>query len=266
MLGKTKKVSIDGSEMDYVVFGNGETPLVMIPGLSDGLKTVKGQGFTLASYYKEYAKDFKVYIFSRKNQLQESYTTRDMARDQKAAMDILGLKEVYLMGISQGGMISQYIAIDYPQLVKGLVLGVTVSRPNATLQRVVDSWIEMAHREDYSSLIIDTMERTFTEEGLKKYKKLYPIISRIGRPESFERFIIQAKACLGHNAYEELNKIKAPTLIIGGDSDRVAGENSSEEMVERIENSRLLLYKGLGHGAYEEAKDFNSQVIAFFQQ
>ncbi len=266
MFGKTKQIVQGETEMDYVVFGSGEKPLVVIPGLGDGLKTVKGQGFTLASYYKAYAKDFKVYIFSRKNQLQENYTTRDMARDQKSAMDILGLNEVYLMGISQGGMISQYIAIDYPHLVKGLVLGVTVSRPNPTLKKVVESWIEMAQCDDYSSLIIDTMERTFTEEGLKKYKKLYPIISRIGRPESFERFIIQAKACLSHNAYEELSKIKAPTLIIGGDSDKVVGENSSEEMAEKIENSRLVMYAGLGHGAYEEAKDFNSQVIAFFQE
>lgn len=34
-------------------------------------------------------------------------------------------------------------------------------------------------------------------------------------------------------------------------------------MAERIDNSKLILYRGFGHGAYEEAKDFNQQVLKF---
>lgn len=56
------------------------------------------------------------------------------------------------------------------------------------------------------------------------------LITKIGRPESLDRFIIQAHACLNHNAYKELNRISCPTLVIGGDSDKVVGENTSEEM------------------------------------
>lgn len=56
---KGRNVIIGETDMDYVVFGRGQTPLVILPGLSDGLKTVKGQAFVLANYYKQFAK--KIY-------------------------------------------------------------------------------------------------------------------------------------------------------------------------------------------------------------
>lgn len=186
-----------------------------------------------------------------------------MARDQNRVMEKLGISNAYVMGVSQGGMIAQYLAIDYPEMVRKLIIGVSVSRQNETVQRVVNSWIQMAEANDYKTLMIDTMEKTFTNKQLKRYRVFYPIISRIGKPKSYNRFLIQADACIRHNAYKELDKIKCPTLVIGGDSDNVVGKNSSQEIAERIIDSKLVIYKGLGHGAYEETKDFNQQVIEF---
>ena len=60
-----------------------------------------------------------------------------------------------------------------------------------------------------------------------------------------------------------MKEITCPTLVIGGDSDRVVGTNTSQEIADNIPHSQLILYKGLGHGAYEEAKDFNQQVRDF---
>lgn len=117
----------------------------------------------------------------------------------------------------------------------------------------------------YRSLIIDTIEKTYSEEYRKRYRLIYPIISRMGKPKDFSRFLTQANACLNHNAYNELDKIGCHTLVIGGASDRVVGENTSEEIAEKIKGSKLVIYEGLGHGAYEEAKDFNHQVMTFLR-
>ena len=54
-----------------------------------------------------------------------------------------------------------------------------------------------------------------------------------------------------HNAYNELDRIKCETLVIGGDSDKIVGKNSLEEIAERIPGSKLVILKGLGHMAYE---------------
>ncbi len=260
---KNGTVSIGDTEMHYISFGKGKEVLIIIPGLGDGLTTVKGTALPFAIGYRAFAANYKVYVFSRKNRLNEGYSTRDMAKDQAAVMKTLGILKADIMGVSQGGMIAQYLAIDYPSLVNKLVLAVTLSKQNETVQNVVGSMIEMAKRGDYKSLMTDMAEKSYSEQYLRRYRFLYPVLGRIGKPKDFSRFLIQANSCIHHNAYEELDEIESSTLIIGAGSDKIVGSNSSAEMAERIRNSELFVYEGFGHAAYEEAKDFNIRVLNF---
>ena len=70
------------------------------------MQTVKGMAQMLALTYREFAKVYKVYVFSRINELPENYITRNMAADVAEAMETLNLDAAYVMGISQGGMIA----------------------------------------------------------------------------------------------------------------------------------------------------------------
>ncbi len=65
--------------MHYIRFGSGARTLIMPPGLGDGLNIVKGTALPMAMMQHAYAKDYTVYMFSRRNCLPEGYTTRDMA-------------------------------------------------------------------------------------------------------------------------------------------------------------------------------------------
>lgn len=256
-------IKIGNTDMDYISFGSGTRNLIMLPGLGDGLKTVKGTASAFSMMYRRYAKDYKVYVFSRKNQLETGYSTRDMARDQATAMKELGIYNADIIGISQGGMIAQYFAIDYPEMIRKLILTVTISRQNKTIQETIGNWIKIAETGNYKELMIDTAEKMYTEKYLKRYRRFYPILGKMGDTDDFERFLIQAWACLQHDAYEELAKIKCPTLVIGADQDRVLEGESSKEISERISGSELVMYEGYGHGVYEEAKDFHDKVLDF---
>lgn len=263
---KNGSIEIGCTEMDYIAFGSGRKNLIMIPGLGDGLHTVKGMAGIMAPMYKQFAKDYRVYLFSRKNKLEEGYSSEDMARDLKFAMDSLCISKADIMGVSQGGTVAQQLAAGYPEAVGKLVLVVTYARQNKTVQQCVSKWIEMARANDYRSLFIDTAEKSYTEEKLKKYRPLYPLLCKFGCPKSFERFIIMANACLTHDAYDKLCKITAPTLIIGGSCDKIVGSEAAAEMAAAISGSELYIYEGYGHGLYEEADDFNSRVLEFLNR
>ena len=260
---KNGTVIIGDTEMNYISFGKGDKTLIILPGLGDGLSTVKGTALPFAIAYRAFAVNYKVYVFSRKNRLSEGYSTRDMAADQAEAMKMLDISQADIMGVSQGGMIAQYLAIDYPKLVNKLVLVVTLSKQNETMQKVISSWIDMAEHGDYKSLIIDTAEKSYSEKYLKTHRFLFPILGKVGKPKDFNRFLIQANSCICHCAYHQLDEIMCPTLILGGDSDKIAESDSYVEMAGRIRNSELYIYKGLGHAVYEEARDFNTRVIHF---
>lgn len=263
---KNECISIGDTTMNYVSFGKGKNILIMLPGLGDGLTTVKGMAIPMAIAYQMYAKDYKVYIFSRKNHLKANTSTRDMARDQAEAMKALGIKKANVLGISQGGMIAQYLAIDYPDFVEKLVLAVTLSKQNELVQNVVSTWISMAEQKDYKSLMLDTAKKSYSDKYLKKYRLLYPLLGSVGKPKDFDRFLIQAKSCVHHNAYSELDKILCPTFVIGGACDKIVGVNGSIELADKIKRCELFIYDEFGHAAYEEATDFNNRVLNFLSK
>ena len=163
------KAVLKNDTMNYIMFGKGTKPLVILPGLGDGLAPVHGQlqAVIFAINYKKFAEQFKVYIFSRKNSLTENYSTRDMAEDQAEAMKTLGISNAYVMGVSQGGMIAQYLAVDHPELVEKLVLAVTLPGPNENMRKTVNGWKKMAEEGQYKNLMIDTAENSYSAEYLK---------------------------------------------------------------------------------------------------
>lgn len=256
-------VNIGDTDMDYVSFGYGSKTLVLLPGLSDGLVTVKGKALLLAKPYRIFFKNYTVYMFSRKNKMPEGYSIRDMAADQARVLQKLGITKACVMGVSQGGMIAQYMAIDYPEMIEKLVIAVSAPKVNEVIQDCVGRWIQFAEQGDHKSLMVDIAEKGYSEKYLKKYRTLYPILGKIGRPENYNRFFINANAILGFDAYEELDKIACPTYIIGGNEDKTVGVKASYEMKDKIKDSELYIYKGLGHAAYDEAKDFNGRIYEF---
>lgn len=263
---KNNNIKIEQSNMDYVSFGVENKNLIIIPGLGDGLRTVKGMAISLALMYRQFAKEYSVYVFSRRNNLAKGFTTRNMAQDIVEAMNLLNISNADIMGVSQGGMIAQCMAINNPEKVNKLVLAVTSSESNEIINNVVGNWIQLAKKEDFKNIFLDTAEKSYSEKHFKKYRKYYNILWRVSKPKDYKRFIIQANSCLTHNVYDDLDKIKCPTLIIGGKQDSIVGVNSSKEIADRISNSELFLYEDYGHAVYEEAKDFNERVLKYLKR
>lgn len=262
---KNGRLRIGDADMDYVRFGSGEKVLVMLPGLGDGLQTVKGTALPMAWMYRAFAKDFTVYMFSRNNQLPEGCTTRDMARNLKDAMDLLGIQKAHILGVSMGGMIAQWLAIDHPEKVGKLILVVTSARPNPILNESIHEWIGQAQAGDHAALMDSNVRGIYSESYYRKNKWLIPIMGKVTKPKSYDRFLIQSNACLTHDAYESLDQIQSPTLVIGGEKDEALGGEASREIAARIPDAQLHMYAQWGHGLYEEAKDFNQLVLDYMK-
>ena len=137
------------SDISYASFGHGNHVFAILSGLSDRLTTVQGKALLLAKPYSLCFNRFTVYMFSRKNEMPAGYSIRDMARDKAEALRLLGIKHTSIMGVSQGGMIAQYLAIDQPELVDHLVLAVTTPRVNPILLGNVEKWISIAEQGNH---------------------------------------------------------------------------------------------------------------------
>lgn len=259
---KEQTLTIENIQMDYITFGNGSKPLLMIQGLNT--RDIKGSATMLSMMYRIFAKEYKVYLFDRRKNLPENITVRELAADIALAMEALGIKNADVFGVSQGGMIAQYLAIDRPELVDKLVLAVTLSKNNETVEKVIADWIYMTGQEDWKGLVNDMAVKMYSDAYIKKYKMMIPLLTALQKPKDVKRFLTLAKACLTCDSYEELDKIKCPVLVIGGAKDQIVTGQASEEIAQKL-GCEIYMYEELGHAAYEEAGDFNKRVYDFFR-
>lgn len=257
---------VDGTTMDYIRFGAGEKHIIFLPGLGDGLRTVKGTALPMALMYRAFAREHTVWMFSRKNDLPHGYSTRAMANDVEKAMAQLQIPRACVVGVSMGGMIAQFLAADHPARVERLVLAVTCPYSNATLRDAVTTWMTQAQQGRHRELMADNLRRMYSEKYVRRNGWTVPLLSAVTKPAGYDRFLVQARACLDHNSHEVLPLIAAPTLVIGGMEDRALGYEGSRELASCIPRSEIFLYPHGTHALYEEEPDFNRRVLDFLTQ
>ena len=210
---QNKQLEIENTSIDYVEFGNGNKPLILIAGLGDGLRTMKGLAVPIALMYKEFAKMYRVYVFSRRNEMKEGFTTRDMAQDIIYAMDVLNIDNADFVGVSQGGMIAQWCAIDAPEKVNKLVLVVTCAKSDENTISLLHHWKDLAINNQFSELMKDNVRAMYSDAYIKKNLWAAPLVASITKPKSFDRFLVMADACIMHDTSSNVQKIKAECKI-----------------------------------------------------
>jgi len=251
-----------GAEMYYAKFGKGKRKLVMIPGLN--IVDMQGTAANLAYFYRKFAKEFTVYIFDRRSGRDKNATIRSMAEDLADAMKIAGIGKADVLGVSQGGMIAQYLAAEHPELVKKLVLGVTASETNPTMTKAVDEWLEMAENGDLKGVLTKTYDKMYTQKQMKYYRLIIPVLMKFTKFMSVERFADHARAIYSLDSAPLLDRISCPTLVIGAENDMITTADASKEIAGKL-RCICHIFPDEGHAAYL-SKAFNKMVYDFFLQ
>ena len=249
--------------IDYISFGSGSKNLVLLPGLGDSLRSIQDTAVPMSVAYRSFSREYTIYVIGRRHNLPDGSGTRDMAKDIAAALEQLEVYKADVMGISMGGMIAQWIAIDHPALVNRLVLVATSAEPNPVLTEALNEWMDYARRNDHTAFWDSNFRRIYTEEYYEKYKKLIPVMELVIHDQEYDRFFVHAHACFEHCAAPYLHQITVPTLVIGGERDAALGGEASRKIAAAIPNAGLHMYEEYGHGLYEEAKDFQRLVLDF---
>ena len=257
-----KRVPTTSFEMKYMRFGReGAAPIVILPGLS--VQYVTDSAEAVAAAYGKLAADYDIYLFDRRTDVPEEYGIRQMAEDTAQAMQILGLHEAGIFGVSQGGMIAQALAARYPQLVNAMVLGSTACRATAQTQDIVCSWIELAKEEKRDELMDAFAKAVYSPAFYDRIRSILPAMAQSIKPEELSRFVILASDLQGFDLSDQIGRIGCPVLVIGAGADRIMGPDSAPELAEKLDCD-LYIYEGYGHGVYDEAPDYVDRLKQFF--
>ncbi len=248
-------------KMDYTTFGNGIKSFVILPGLS--VHSVMGLVDLVAEAYKDFAEAYTVYLFDRPKALRDDITIRELADQTAAAMQSLHITNADILGVSQGGMIAQYLAIDHPELVHRMVLGSTLSKPNDTFTQKVNEWIQLAENKDEEGLLASFVDAVYSAGTLEAYRDVLISANRGITDAEYERFIQLAGACLTFDCHNELSQITCPVLVLGSEGDAVATPEGSREIAAALQSEIYLYDRSYGHGVYDEAPDYKQRCLDF---
>ncbi len=200
-----------------------------------------------------------------------AFSTAEMAEDARALLDHQGLPRAHVLGGFLGGMIAQELALAHPQRVASLILVGTYARADAKRRAVLDLWKRMVEFKVPAEIRIKNRlawtlgDATMEQEDL--IEAMWRFYLRDDAPMDDRVFARQAEACIVHDAFDRLDAIRAPTLVICGEGDILTPPLLSRQLVSRIKDSRLVLLPNAGHlVAAELAPRFNRLVIRYLAE
>ena len=259
-------VTTDRFSMQYFRFGRGERIFVILPGLS--VQSVMSSEEQVKAAYDIFADDYTVYLFDRRADLPPVYTVRDMARDTAEAIRALGLRDIYLFGASQGGMMAQVIAIEYPELVRRMALGSTSPRVTEEAGSAIETWIRLAEAKDAVGLYLEFGKLLYPPDVFEQFRGALIGAGKSVTDAELERFRILARGTEGFSVVDELHKIQCPVLILGDYEDAVLDSDGIMLIPEKLdlEPQHLYMYTGYGHAAFDTAPDYKQRIARFFAE
>jgi pimeloyl-ACP methyl ester carboxylesterase len=196
-----------------------------------------------------------------------------MARDAVSFIRALGFDEVDLLGFSLGGMVSQVIAQEEPQLVRRLVLAGTgpaggegmdkVTR--ITVLDIVRGAVTIKDPKTYLFFTRTPTGKTAAREFLKRLKERTDDRDKAISPIAF-RAQLKAIHAWATQEPSDLSSARQPVLVANGDQDRMVPSGNSVDLARRLPNARLKLYPDAGHGGvFQYHREFVEEVRAFLE-
>ncbi len=189
---------------------------------------------------------------------------RRIAADLSGLLKELGTGPVHLVGISMGGVIAQQFALDYPELVRKLVLVSTFSvlRPVRWtgylyfLQRFI-----LVNTMGLSVQAKLVARRIFPGPDQELLRQL--LIEQVTRadPRAYRAAMLNLAL---FNAVKRLGEVKAPTLVVTGQNDTTVDPLRQKALVEGIVGAKQVVILGAGHAASVDQPEFFNKALMEF--
>jgi proline iminopeptidase len=213
----------------------------------------------------------------------EDYALSSYVRDLEALREHLGVAELDLLGFSHGGCVAIAYAGTHPGEVRRLVLVDTLAvwgeEAEAAMQRGIEARGERPWFAEAQQAIAEEQAGAFSsvDELIANVRRQMPLYfhrwvghERVGgrlamdfaHAEPLHQFNTVEFPALDLRA--DLRSITAPTLVIVGDDDMIAGPVCADAILRELPNGRLVTIPDSGHFVYiEQPEAFRAALTDF---
>ncbi|MGY3211963.1 alpha/beta fold hydrolase [Mucilaginibacter sp. HD30] len=221
---------VNGLDLYYEIYGKGK-PLILIHGGGSTMETTFGRVIPLfAKHRKVIAVELQAH--GRAGDRDQDLSFEQDADDVAALLKILEIDKADFFGFSNGGTTAVQIAIRHPELVNKLVLGSALCK-----------------RTGVSPQFWDFMKQASLANMPAELKAAYlKVVPDKVRLQTMHDRDVKRMLNFKDIPDQQIEAIKAPTLIINGDQDVIRTEHALE-LHKQIAGSQLMVIPGV-HGEY----------------
>lgn len=249
--------------MFYSVKGEGE-PLVLIHGrpFSD---------HRIWDYQVDFlASKYKVICFDQRGHGKSDLPIDNFSHleDFKSLVEALELKKITIIGSSAGGSLAIDFVLQYPEMVKELVLVCPslsgYPYPDHFISEMVNIYIT-GQSEGPEVAIQKYISNPFYEYAFPSPNRAdarAKVIEIVKESTNVFRWNPMWEADMKNSSYERLGEIQVPVLIISADRDNELVQKIGEYIHTKIKHSKEIMMKDCGHFPFvEKPEEFNQLLL-----
>ena len=254
------KIELNNINFYYEIYGEGE-PLLLLHGLGSSSRDWEFQADFFSRKFRVITVDLRGHGKSEKPP--GPFSIPLFAEDTSRLLQELNSSPAHILGISLGGMVAFQMAISFPEVVKSLIIvNSTPELVPKTLKDRFGIWQRL--------LIVRFMG--MRKMGVVLGNRFLPDPEQAELREVFidhwaenhkPSYLETMKAVVGWSILEQLNEIKAPTLVLGAEGDYFPTEDK-KAYTKRIPNAKLEIINDTRHALPAENPEvFNQTVLEF---
>lgn len=171
---------------------------------------------------------------------------------------------VVFIGLSQGGMVGQGLAIKHPSLVRGLVLAHTVGRYAPAAQAAWKDRIATVGQRGIAAVVDLISQRYLSEDFRANHPQVTDALRAQILANDANAYVANCQAVANVNWLDDLKLISCPTLVLAGALDMGATPAMAEAIHHEITGSQLEIFEHASHLSPIEQPEIFQRAVSDF--
>jgi len=194
------------------------------------------------------------------------FRIEDCARDIAAILESMGLKRASIIGVSIGGLIAQRFAIDFPEMVKKLIIVDSFSSIGGYAMRFNSTLALLLTKLFSKATLIKFINSAYRGRG-EEMQKIREYFREQILAQEMNKIVKVREEVNRFDVLYELGTVRAPTLVLVGDRNGRMAIKMAEETAKHIKNARFEVLKGGGDPSNMMVPElFDSRVTEFIKR
>jgi haloalkane dehalogenase len=257
---KSKVINIEGNTIHYIDEGTG--PVILMSHAACAWSFIFRDIIkVLSRNYRCIALDYPGFGFSTASETYE-YTIEAQSNILLSFISELGLSEIYFLGHDTGGPSGFYLAAQYPDLFKGLIISDTIVYPTNEYRQLhymlhlLGTW-PLKIINQWFNIVVWAMLNNFKSAKVPVSVKqhYFRIFQTFEKRERIRKLLVSLRKStdimtfIKNKLHSDL--IRKPALLIYGTKDPVYKLGIPERILSTLKNAELHMIKDEGHFPHE---------------